>query len=140
MPRGGHNRLPDEVKRLRGTAQPCRMNPDAPKVEASPIPAPPERLRADEREVWAELAPMVDGLRCAAVGDLAAYEIVVRAVALERRVLADETATVNQKIQAQRNASAHLMQFGLTPAARAKVKQLGDKPDEDDPLAEFSVQ
>lgn len=135
--RGGHNRLPDEVKQLRGTDQPCRMNPSAPARAPCEIPAAPEHLDADARAIWARLAPLVTARRVVTEVDLVAFEMMVEDVAFGRSVMRDGDASVNQKIAARRQGWAALAQFGLTPATSSKTTQLGEPEKQEDPIAEF---
>lgn len=136
--RGGHNRVPDEVKRLRGTDQPCRMNPNAPAAVPVEIPAAPERMSADARAVWAELAPRASDLHTVTASDLLAFELMCEDVAYAREVMRDSTASANQKVAVRRQAWAALAAFGLTPVSRSKANALPAQGGETDPLDEFA--
>ena len=52
----GRKRVPDNLKRLRGTDQPCRMNANAPEPELE-IPECPKHLSDDAKAEWNEIAP-----------------------------------------------------------------------------------
>ena len=55
----GRKRIPDHLKIVAGTAQPCRMNADAP-VAASDLPVPPDRLSARAAEIFAGLVSVIE--------------------------------------------------------------------------------
>jgi hypothetical protein len=57
-----NRRIPDHVKLLKGTFQPCRaQKPADPGLE--PLPAPPRRLPPAVRRIWRELAQKGPHLR-----------------------------------------------------------------------------
>lgn len=130
-------RLPTAVKVARGTAQPCRLNPDEPKLGAVAVPAAPEHLDADGRELWARLARQVDALGVFTVADLTAFEILVDAVSYALELKGDGDASPNQKVAARNGARSALADFGLTPQSRGKVSRVAKDGGEDDPVGEF---
>lgn len=134
--RGGHNRLPDEVKSLRGTERVDRANPAAPTRAPCEIPAAPEHMDDGAREIWARLAPLVTARRVVTEVDLVAFEMMVEDIAFARSVMRDDVS-VNQKIAARRQGWAALAQFGLTPATSSKTSQLAEPEKAEDPIAEF---
>ena len=66
----GRKRTPDAIKQLTGTAQPCRMNPDAP-IAAEGVAEPPDWLSARAAEIFADLAAITDRMRIASPDDVA---------------------------------------------------------------------
>ena len=129
--------LPTAVKELRGTAQPCRINPDEPRLGCVPVPAPEGKVSAAVARVWARHAAMVDALGVFTVADLGAFEQLVADRVFVDRLRKDKTASPNQ-IVAARNAYVNsLAAFGLTPQSRAKVSKVAKDEPEDDVLAEF---
>lgn len=142
----GRKRVPDHLKIVSGTAQPCRMNPDAP-VAASGLPVPPEWLSARAAEIFAGLVSVLDEMGIASASDTAALamaasrleEVEICTAIVEdggRTFLSsieydDQGRVVKQQIrghpavaqrsEAMRHAQSLLVDFGLTPAARAKV-------------------
>ena len=136
--RGGHNAVPTAVKKLRGTAQPCRMNPREPQLEAVKVPAPPAGMVGDELQAWVDLAPQVDGLSVYTAADAVGFEALVGALVRYRRVARDPDSPTKEFCAASNVLAARLTGFGLTPASRAKVNSLAPRADEFDPDGEFA--
>ena len=130
----GRPRLPSATHRLRGTDRPCRSNPEEPQLEAAKLPEPPKDISVDEREVWRELKPIVDGLRIATAADVPAFRALVSAVSMARNLYG---ADAKEWSSAQKAAMGWMVHFGLTPVARTKVKVLPVAKNEVDPVAEF---
>ena len=55
----GRKRTPDAIKEFTGTAQPCRMNPDAPRA-AEGVAEAPAWLSAPAAGIFADLAAITD--------------------------------------------------------------------------------
>lgn len=55
----GRKPLPDNVKALRGTDQPIRMNPDAPTAGVDALQFIPDELTAEAKKHWAVIRPML---------------------------------------------------------------------------------
>lgn len=66
----GRKRTPDAIKQLAGTAQPCRMDPDA-LVAAEGRPEPPDWLSARAAAIFRDLAAITDRMRIASPDDIA---------------------------------------------------------------------
>ncbi len=133
------NLKPTALKLLAGPIKPSRANPAEPQVTALQIPPAPSHLTPDEALVWADLARVTDPLRIVAAGDMAAFTILVQAVALAYTSNRNPKASINQRIAANRAALGALGTFGLTPNARQQVSQLANPQSKEDPLAEFEV-
>src|SRR5690554_5403864 len=142
----GRKRIPDHLKIVAGTAQPCRMNADAP-VAASDLLVPPEWLSARSAEIFAGLVSVIEGMGIAWASDTAALALAACRPAevegcaagiedggrtclssagydSEGRVISQQLKghpAVAQRSEAMRHGQALLAEFGLTPAARAKV-------------------
>jgi P27 family predicted phage terminase small subunit len=132
----GRKRLPDHLKIVKGTAQKCRMNPDAPVADID-SPRPPAWLSRRAVEHFAVLRERIAGLGIASKTDTEALAIAAMRMAeieecdrdIEQlgRVLAEEGKTpranpaVGQRSEAMRHLQSLLAEFGLTPAARSKV-------------------
>lgn len=112
-------RLPDEVKRRRGTLQKCRANPRAPTARPSRVGPPPRGVSPTYRATHLRLAKQVEALGCFAESDRSAFDLLVTMLTLVAEAPADTppTATV-RLLQA---AAAQLGRFGLDPASRGKV-------------------
>ncbi len=117
MPRGGHNRLPESLKRERGTAKKSRTNPKAPRLELTPVPPPPPDLSRHERLMWMELAPQIDALRIYTASSETALRALVAALALVRFRAGSE----RERLRAWTTVLAMLARFGLDPASRDRV-------------------
>ncbi len=136
----GRPRVPDALKRLRGTLQPCRMNPNAPQPELE-IPDCPKHLSDDARAEWDEIAPQLHKLGLLSLIDksaLASYcDSYGRWVQACRRINRDglivteigstgqETKKANPAIKIAQTEKVLmrqlLIEFGMTPAARSRV-------------------
>lgn len=131
----GRPRVPDALKERRGTARKSRRVAGAPELEAVQLPAPPPELSAAERAVWRELAPLVDAMRSASAADVPAFGLLVQSVARARSMAAD--APIFELRAAMALAAQWLVHFGMTPAARTKVRVLSGKKAKADPFEEF---
>ena len=129
-------RVPDAVKKARGTLKPYRTNPNQPNLEPAFIPAPPDDLPTDEACIWAELAMVVDPMRVATAADVRCFRLLVYALANADRAQRNKKAGQTERATAIKTARAALSDFGITPASRAKVNA-APAPVKADPLAEF---
>lgn len=137
----GRKKLPDNVKKMRGTFQPCRSNPDAP-VPLAGLPSAPAHLNEEERHQFETLVIRLDQINVASETDtevitLAAKrlaEVIALSAILEDegRVIesynpkTEQTMTrshpaVGQLNESLRHLHSLLAEMGLTPAARSKV-------------------
>ena len=66
----GRKRTPDALKQLAGTAQPCRMNPDAPGPSEGEVVAP-HWLSERGAAIFAELRVIIGRMRIASPDDVA---------------------------------------------------------------------
>ena len=143
--------VPDNVKRLRGTAQKCRIS-RAVGSDWKLVPdQPPVGLPDDAKDAWAiaiQSAP--DGMLTAL--DVATFERWCRAYALYRRytgaVEKNGATYVTESGQQRPTAEFIVMQslsaeltklekeLGFTPCARAKVKVQTEDETEGNPFAE----
>jgi hypothetical protein len=127
---GGQNRLPDNVKQLRGSLRPSRVG-EASRLPTSPVPSPPRSLSALEKRVWRELAPVVDAARTHTVADTPAFRLLVEAVAYSKQDMAPSA-----KVRVLSVCTSLLAGFGLTPGSRGRVPA-APKPPPPSPLDEF---
>lgn len=157
----GNPRLPTAIKEQRGTLQPCRTNPDEPKLELS-IPDCPEGLSERAARVYPRVARMLYDMRVLTEADAIAVEGLCQAYADWRLAVEflDEHGTtyivtksapdgstfedfkpypqVAMRNDADKRMRAWLQSCGLTPADRSKVSALDKKPE--DPWAGLSEQ
>jgi len=146
-------RTPDHLKVVSGTAQKCRMNPDAPAPNAG-IAVAPDWLSERAAEIFAQLCATLDGMGIASPDDQFALSLLasrIEEVELMTAAVEDGGRTYEQKDEdgnvrmrraapevglrneAMRHAQSLLAEFGLTPAARSKVS--AGKPSEQNPFA-----
>jgi phage terminase small subunit len=136
---GGHNRLPDEVKKARGSFNGSRENPDRPQVAPVEIPAAPEAFDALQKQTWDRLRLAVDELRCAGAPDLEGFTLLVLAVARVHRLMKSKTTPATQISAALKEARQWMNEFGLTPSSRSRVTARPAQPAADDPFEEFCL-
>ncbi len=140
----GRKRKPDHLKVVTGTAQKCRMNPDAPAANPG-IASAPEWLSDRASEIYARVGATILGMGIASPDDVDAMALLasrLEEVEILTAVIEDQGRTylsdgglwkarpeVSMRNEAMRHAQSLLAEFGLTPAARSKVSA-GKKPDE----------
>lgn len=138
----GRKPVPTEVKKLKGTLQPCRTNKREPKLEVSSIP-PPSFLGEIAKQEWLRMVPLLTTMGVLTEADGSA--LAVYCVQYERFVTAENylknseliiTTTNGNEIQNTMlgisNRAAELMrkfltEFGLTPSSRTKVSAMPEK-------------
>ena len=154
--KGGRPRKPDYLKVVSGTAQPCRMNPNAPapsKVE----PEPPAILSDRAQEIFRHLTAICRGMGMASADHTMMqmllamrleeveilYDLVsdptVGRVYITTNMMGDKVfksrPEVAQMTAAMRHAQSLLAEFGLSPAAVGKVSRAPERPENE--FAEF---
>jgi len=149
---GGRKKKPDHLKVLSGTNQPCRMNPDQPKARDG-VAQPPEWLSERGAEIFARLSATLSGMGISSPDDLdnlamlasrlEEVEICTAVIEDAGRVYETENASggvmirarpeVAMRSDAMRHSQSLLSEFGLSPAARAKVS--AGKKEEENPFA-----
>lgn len=156
---GGHNAKPTAIKALQGNAGHRKPNHDEPKPDLG-VPEKPKGMpRAASRE-WDRIVPallklgvlsIVDGKALAAYCDAYAYwekarkEMDDHGLVVEEPILNKEGDEIGSKYKANPAVSIYatmgklmksfLVEFGLTPASRSKLKI--EKPKPVDPMDEF---
>jgi P27 family predicted phage terminase small subunit len=153
----GRPRKPAHLHLVQGTARADRHDLDAmPKPKACRVPPPPEFLDGDALRIWARLAPIVDAMGifttadadsferlCEAYADLQALKLDIQE---HGRVYETQSGAGGRMIRARpevamyadadRRFRGYLTDFGLSPAARTRVK-VADAPQENDPAAAY---
>jgi len=133
---GGRKKIPDHLKVLSGTAQPCRMNPDAPSANPG-VAGCPDWLSERASELFAQISATLLGMGIASPDDQVALailasrleevELMTAAIEDGGRVYTQDSGMrraapeVAMRNEAMRHAQSLLAEFGLTPAARSKV-------------------
>lgn len=135
----GRKPIPDALKRLTGTAQPCRMNPGAPEAGKA-RPAPPVWLTDRAIVIFEGYVAVLDEIGLASASDAAMLALLAHRSAeveeLSDVILAEGRTyqtvgpsglmhrtrpEVGQLRDAMRHVQALLSEFGLSPAARSRV-------------------
>lgn len=161
MSRGGHNRRPEHLKLLRGTARPDRSGGDEPRPQ--PIaPKPPRGLHPEARRTWKRLAPLLEGLGLLTALDGLLFSVFCEAAARRLRAAARLEETLELIAERRRGgqsgtpytaeemslirraeisvekgeASVRLLasEFGLSPASRSRldVPAVGERDELDE--------
>ena len=133
----GRKPTPTNLRLIRGTDRPDRMNPDEPVVPVT-VPDPPDHLTDDEKAVFLTRAKMLAGMRV--MSDVDVDALAMYAVSFCRMVRADKKvheqgevllSPKNYPIQNPNLAIANkardecrrlLAEFGMTPSSRTKVR------------------
>lgn len=151
----GRKRKPNHLKIVAGTAQPCRMNPNAPEPSKA-LPVPPEWLSARAAEWFTSTLAILSGMGIASADhvdmlSLAAtrYDEILDCTAviedMGRTYIVTATSgsrmfkprpEVAMRNDAMRHLQSLLAEFGLSPASVSKVS-VGDG-DRADPFGEFA--
>lgn len=154
----GRKRKPDHLKIVSGTAQPCRMNEDAPSDLDGALVAP-EWLSKRGAELFDQLSSIIGEMKIGSTSDVAMLamaasrleevEICTAIVEDTGRTFVSKTKfddegriveqqikghpVVAQRSEAMRHAQSLLAEFGLSPAARSKVSV--SRKDDENPFA-----
>lgn len=131
-PGAGAPRLPDAVKKQRGTFRPDRAVPDAIRPPRAPVPDPPAELAAEERAWWRALAEAVNAVGVYTAADLYSFRMLVRNYALMEAIHAGKVmeedrqgepkvVSVTSVVSLTRLVSGLLTHFGLDPSSRDKL-------------------
>lgn len=151
---GGRKRIPDHLKVVKGTAQPCRMNPNAPAPSAD-LPEPPEWLSERAAEWFRQTVAILDGMGIASADhrdmlSLAAsrYDEILDCTAVIEDLGRTYTVVmvsgsisfkarpeVAMRNESMRHLQSLLAEFGLSPASVSKVS--APPGERENPFAEF---
>jgi P27 family predicted phage terminase small subunit len=128
---------PDELKRLAGTLQNCRVNQNAPQPSYG-FPLMPKHLGPEEKRAWDQACELLNGMGVLTIADAFAVEelAVCKAelLVLRRDILANgryytspdsglekTRPQVRMEQEKARHFISLLGKFGLTPESRSKV-------------------
>jgi P27 family predicted phage terminase small subunit len=152
---GGRPRKPDHLKVVSGTAQPSRMNADAPKPSKA-LPEPPEWLSERAAEWFLKTVGILDGMGIASADhvdmlSLAAsrYDEILDCqsviedlgrVYMVLSISGSRTFKARPEVAMKNDAMRHLQsllsEFGLSPATVSKVS--APPGERDNPFAEYA--
>lgn len=150
----GRKRKPDHLKVVAGTAQPCRMNPDAP-VPSKALPDPPEWLSPRASEWFQRTLAILDGMGIASADHVDMLSIaatrydevldcsaviedlgrVYFATTISGSKVPKARPEVAMRNEAMRHFQSLLAEFGLSPSAVGKVS--APPGERENPFAEF---
>ncbi|MFI5323843.1 MAG: P27 family phage terminase small subunit [Thermodesulfobacteriota bacterium] len=141
-------RLPDELKRLKGTLRPCRVKKNTPKGVPGVVPCSRE-LNSLVRREYKKLSTLLIGMGVLSEGDsgelesLAIARVQIRYAQnelfrqTERKSFRQWQIILNDSIRLSANLSAR---FGLSPVDRGRVsvvQESSPKPNRWDPRSNF---
>ena len=145
---------PTALKVVQGTVQPCRANKDEPMPERG-IAEMPAHLPDKAKTAWRELSATLDDMGVLTIADGKALEQLCSTYNEWRELIklidrdgytykttgrgGDEMIKANPAValagNAQQRIRAMMIEFGLTPSSRARVK--AERKPKEDPLAAF---
>ena len=151
----GRRPKPSHLKVVTGNPGRRPLNKDEPKP-CRELPSPPDHLSDAARVAWGRLSVLLDRMGVLTEADVVALERAAECYAeiLRYREIIDEESEVywadsstggrllkaNPAVamlaDADRRLKGYLVEFGLTPAARTKVKK-NDPDGEEDPAAKY---
>lgn len=151
----GRRPKPTHLKVVTGNPGKRKLNDQEPKPPRE-VPSPPEYLTDWGKMAWVKVSLLLDGMGVLTTADSLALERLcdIYADILQlRETIAIEGRTYTTKTQmgdflikanpavamladADRRFKSYLVEFGLTPAARTKVKVDGGE-EKEDPLSQF---
>lgn len=117
---------PDNVKQLRATERPDRMNPDAVDFESvEQKPDAPSYLDVRAKGYWDRIVPILISKRVLSVADLEALEVMCSLYGKVRQMV-EAGVDISSALVTQ--LRLYQAEFGLTPVSRTKIAQGSDKP------------
>ena len=139
--------IPTNLKTMRGTARPCRLNDKEPHPEKLESLAPPEELHDSERECWNNVITGLQNAGIATVVDISALTAYCKAWCgwiAEIKIIEKEGSVVtggtggpiiNPHVRIANDYFKQMLaiwrEFGMTPSARSRIHSETDKPDDD---------
>jgi P27 family predicted phage terminase small subunit len=149
----GRKKIPEEIKKMKGTLMPCRTIPHMKPTPVTGMVAPPFGIELDEHalQVWMRTVDKLSMYRVLTDSDLEALAIYCQAVSLYWKCQEDIKSRgavyeldTKQGVVNRRNASVDVAasqytiikdlqaRFGLTPSDRQSVPTIGDGGTKDD--------
>ncbi len=139
--------LPTNLKKLRGTAQPCRMNDKEPRPAKLETLTPPDELSDEEAVCWTKTVTSLQSAGIATIVDVKALTAYCKAWCgwiAETRIAEEEGSVVtggmggpviNPHIRIANDYFKQLLalwrEFGMTPSSRSRIHAETDKSDDD---------
>jgi len=155
FPEMGRPPKPTKLKLLTGTAQPCRINKNEPKLEAK-APSCPRHLKGKKRWAYRRLIRIIDPMKVMTRADAVALELAAEAYAemVEASEVVEENGFTYEsekedggiliktrpevliRSDAWRRLEKMISHFGISPSSRTKVSVV-EKLKEQDPFGTF---
>jgi P27 family predicted phage terminase small subunit len=147
----GRNRVPNEVKKLRGTFRNDRAHEEVSTQRPAKVPSPPAGMSEPEKKVWRELARTLHEMGVLAKSDLYQLKMLVEAMVF-LQVCKNDISTNGLKLELEdqhgnnkiitnpatvayqqqtKTVNAMMQQFGLTPVSRTKASSTGEQAKKD---------
>ncbi len=139
--------LPTNLKVIRGTARPCRLNEKEPKPDKLEKIKPPSLLSKEEKKCWREVVTELQKCGIATTVDKSALVAYCKCWVAWKGELSiiDEEGTVVRGCLGNDVVSPHVRianenfkqllslwrEFGMTPSSRSRIHDDTDKPDDD---------
>ena len=150
----GRKRLPTTLKKLKGTAQTCRLNKNEPKVKVVTLKCP-AYLDKQGKKAFKELAALLADMKVTAPSDQKSLGILADnySMYLQMRAIIQVQGPTYSSMNAQGDeyhrtrpevgvmhsalkvVLSKMSEFGLTPSSRSKVSATGSQ--EADPFNEY---
>lgn len=153
----GRPRTPSVLKELKGTAQPCRMNPLEPTLPTS-APEMPTDFSVAEQAVWLVYIHTLDRMKVLTFADRRGLIQLTQATALYDLMKKYLDANGHTYVADQREGAVHRMRpeyqimqdaekriqfwlsrFGLTPADRSRVSATAPTKNTDERTARYTI-
>ena len=132
----GRNRVPTNLRILRGNPSKTPINKDEPRPPAGPLTPPPE-ITGPLADLWEELSAPLLAMGCLTVADTAGFAKLVHLEYAMRelsKTMATDTTAAREFVRLATLALRLYDRYGMTPSARANLTV--NKP-ANDPLRDF---
>ena len=139
--------VPTALKIVRGTDQPCRVNPDEPVIASDKIIRPPH-VKGAAKKFWEQFVPTMQAAGIISNADVPGIEALCRKYAEwnQYQKAAERDGLIIMKVNGDLVASPYislaqksfdsfrlmLTEFGMTPSSRTKVSTIKPKETKDE--------
>ena len=128
----GRPPIPTNLKVIRGTAQPCRMNENEPRPEkVADVVCPPE-LSAKEKKCWNSLAGDLKKAGILTTIDLNALMTYCKLWVIWQDQMSQKDVEITPNVDRVFKQLLSLWrEFGMTPASRSRIRAENAEPEDD---------
>ena len=128
----GRPPIPTNLKVIRGTAQPCRMNENEPRPEKVADVACPPGLSAKEKKCWNSLAGDLKKAGILTTIDLNALMTYCKLWVIWQNQMSQEDVEITPNVDRVFKQLLSLWrEFGMTPASRSRIRAENAEPEDD---------